>query len=289
MLNNECVGRSSIAVLAIFLTLTLAVLPVSQARSSSGASGRIAVFNSINAVLILAADDGHIVTRIRSNAFGGGVDISPDGRWLALETFSPTSKGLVVRRVSGGRARTVARCSAKWCPGWPTWDARSSELAYQQGSFIYRVLSNGLGRTRVLRGETPDWSPQTSEIVFMRDFSYYTRAGKIYVSAIDGRDVRYVARGAYPTFHPSGRRLVFVLGPDIYTAPVTGGNTQRLIRNGSAPVWSPDGRFIAFTRETSSGHAVCSGRVFIVPTSGKGRPRPIGPEIADIGRISWGR
>ena len=266
--------------------MALTVLPA-NARTSSSTSGKIAVFDNADAVLILAANSGRVMARIRSNSFTGA-EISPDGRWLALEMY-PRPKGLVVQPISDGRAITVARCSAKWCPGWPSWAGNTFELAYDQGGIIYTVGANGLGRTRVIRGETPDWSPRTSEIAFMRDFSYYTRAGKIFVAAVDGHDLRYVTRGAYPNFHPSGRRLVFVRGPDIYTVPVTGGRPHRFIRNGSAPVWSPDGRFVAFTRETSCGHAVCSGRIFIAPAGGNRTPRPIGPEIADIGRISWGR
>jgi Tol biopolymer transport system component len=135
-------------------------------------------------------------------------------------------------------------------------------------------------------------SPGTPEIAFVRDFSDYTNAGKIYVSAVDGRDVRYVTRGAYPNFHPSGTRLVLVRGPDIFMVSVAGGVARRIVRNGSAPVWSPDGRFIAFTRDTRCpkppAHGVCSGRIFVVSASGSGNARPIGPEIGDIGRISWG-
>lgn len=191
--------RSGVLVGVGVLTLATAVLGSAEARTESCvALGKIAVHDTTRAVVIVSAADGRVLSRIRSDSIAGTGDISQDGRWLAVETY-PHPKGLVVQSLAGGRARTVAECSAKWCPGWPTWDATGSELAYQQGPFIYTVFANGLGRTRVIRGETPDWSPGTPEIAFVRDFSYYTGAGKVYVAAVDGRDVRYVTRGAYPT------------------------------------------------------------------------------------------
>jgi WD40-like Beta Propeller Repeat len=255
-------------------------------------SGRIAVGNTpgLDGILILAASDGRVLTRIPERAVAE-VDLSLDGSRIAYPTY-PRPAGLVVQRVSGGPRRVVARCSEKWCPNWATWSRGDSELAYEQGGVIYTVFANGLGRARVTRGETPDFSPRTPEIAFVRDYSYDTNAGKILVAARDGHDVRYVTRGAYPAFHPSGRKLAFVLRRDIYTVPVAGGNVLRLIRNGASPVWSPDGRFIAFTRFTScpkGGHGPCSGRIFIAPATSSRRAHPIGPEIADIGRISWSR
>lgn len=285
--------RSGLLIGVGVLALATAALGSTGARTeSSVALGKIAVYDNTRAVVIVSAADGRVLSKIHSDSIAGTGDLSPDGRWIAVETY-PRPKGLVVQPVAGGRARTVARCSAKWCPGWPSWDGSGSELAYQQGPFIYTVFANGLGRTRVIRGETPDWSPGTPEIAFVRDFSYHTGAGKIYVAAIDGHDVRYVARGAYPSFHPSGKRLLFVRGLDIFTVSVAGGAPRRIIRNGFAPVWSPDGRSIAFSRFTRCpkppAHGVCSGRIFILPASGIGNARPIGPEIGDIGRISWGR
>jgi len=69
---------------------------------------------------------------------------------------------------------------------------------------------------------------------------------------------------------------------------MTGGKPKLVIRNGERPEWSPDGRYLAFTRQVVCGDAVCSGRVFIVRATG-GKARAIGPEIFDIGPLSWSK
>jgi hypothetical protein len=279
------VGGVKLISLAV-LTVVLAAPAASAGAGAreTGPAGKIAVYDTNDgAFLIVSAASGRVTTRIKGAGSEG--DLSPDGRWIARTATS----GLVVQSIVNRTKHVIARCTAKWCPGHPSWDARSSEVVFELGGTIYTVFSNGLGRTRVIRGEAPDWSPRTSEIAFVRDYSYYTNAGKIYVAAVDGADLRYISRGAYPAFHPSGGRIAYSLGKDLYSISVGGGLPRRIIRNGASPVWSPDGRYLAFTRETSCGHAVCSGRVFISPAGGGAKPHAIGPEIADIGPLSWSR
>jgi Tol biopolymer transport system component len=271
------------AVVVLSACLSSASPPLQAQAAGTGPSGKIAVYDNNGAFVFLAPGSGRVIARIKTSGYD--VDLSPDGRWMALTS----TKGLVIQSVASRTARVIAHCTAKWCPNEPSWNGNSSEVAFELSQVVYTVTTNGLGRTRVIRGLAPDWSPRTSEIAFMRDYSYYTNAGKIYLAAIDGADLRYITRGAYPAFHPSGTRIAYSFGRDIYSIAVDGGHPRRIIRNGARPAWSPDGRYVAFTRETSCGHAVCSGRVFIAPASGSAKPSAIGPEIGDIGAVSWGR
>lgn len=54
---------------------------------------------------------------------------------------------------------------------------------------------------------------------------------------------------AEPTISPDGREIAFVSGGDIWTAPAAGGEGRLLIAhadNESRPLYSPDGKFVAF-------------------------------------------
>src|SRR6188508_3214547 len=156
--NESRMSRSGLLIGVGLLALATAALGSTEPRTEpSTARGKIAVYDNTRTVVIVSAATGRVVSKIQSDSIAGTGDLSPDGSWIAVETY-PNPKGLVVQPLAGGRVRTVARCSANWCPGWPSWDGTGSQLAYQQGPFIYIVFANGLGRTRVIRGETPDWS-----------------------------------------------------------------------------------------------------------------------------------
>ena len=66
------------------------------------------------------------------------------------------------------------------------------------------------------------------------------------------------------------------------------GGTRRLVASpGFGPVWSPDGKFLAFMRYTECGEGACSGRIFVIPIGG-GEAKPIGPTMGDpAGPKQW--
>ena len=70
----------------------------------------------------------------------------------------------------------------------------------------------------------------------------------------------------YPTISPDGRTLVFTYRGDLYRVPVEGGEAQPLTTHTGhdfMPVWSPDGRWIAF-----AGHRHGNFNVFLIPAEG---------------------
>ena len=91
----------------------------------------------------------------------------------------------------------------------------------------------------------------------------------------------------YPSLSPDGNHVVFVWNgpkqdnPDIYVRTIGGpGTPSRLTtdpRNDFNPVWSPDGHWIGFLRESSPGHS----HLRLLPTTG-------GPE-RELTEIRYGR
>lgn len=89
---------------------------------------------------------------------------------------------------------------------------------------------------------------------------------------------RIVPLTSYPgtednaTFSPDGSRIAFSWQPDdgsavgVYTQVIgASGSPLQLAANAFVPAWSPDGRFVSFLRQTSSGTGVS---LFLIPALG---------------------
>jgi TolB protein len=188
---------------------------------------------------------------------------------------------------------------------------RYADSSRSSGS-IFTIAPNGGGERRVTRAPArvvdfqPDWSPDGSRIVFERQFPdkpYETWSVKP-----DGTDLRQVDPGCpdgipatqiceenAPAWSPDGRRLAFewaygklkqVRGENwievlaIAVMDTNGRNVRQLTQlrrptssEDKAPVWSPDGRQIAFQRENSTANPVGRRAIFVVNADGSGLRR----------------
>jgi TolB protein len=134
----------------------------------------------------------------------------------------------------------------------------------------------------------------TSRIAFLRGSPAHYRSAasnKLELDLInaDGSGLRRLAHGsgAAPEWSPDGRKLVFVKRPErsgaacrpvgschdeIYVINADGTGLRRLTRNAvvdGAPVWSPDGRRIAFTRDRDRQTA----NIYVMNADGSGQRR----------------
>ena len=119
---------------------------------------------------------------------------------------------------------------------------------------IYTVKAKGGGLRILTGGRRPNWSPDGRTIVFDTGTGLPGFVPRVGVVNADGTDRRLLAKsGTQPRFSPDGRQIVFNRGGEIWTMNADGSDQKQLIQASEpafAPVWSPNGRMIAFFRGT---------------------------------------
>jgi Tol biopolymer transport system component len=167
---------------------------------------------------------------------------------------------------------------------------------YFTGKHLKRIASNSYSRTKDIDviNETPSWSPNGKKIVFARNNNATTIGSRsrenIYVMNADGSNKKLVTnerslpgdikQDGQPAFSPSGKKIVFWRGRDLYTINSDGTNFTRLTDDGvrnteGGPVWRPDGKKIAYDAYDSNG---LSSGIFLMNSDGSS-PIRIAPNL----------
>lgn len=210
---------------------------------------------SVLSLTVIAADGSGVILLTRNT--DGNASWSPDGRGVAfVENFRDV---FFVRADGSGRRRVTHEPigsrveEAQWSPDgkrilYQATHALNDEELYvvaSDGGVVRRLTRNGIGDF------DPAWSPDGSEIAFVRQRRDDSR---IIVTDDAGRDARVLMVGganSSPSWSPDGSELVFARGsPDDESSRLyaVGREGSRLtsLGSGSDPAWSPDGKRIAF-------------------------------------------
>lgn len=196
---------------------------------------------------------------------------------------------------SGAWTRLTTNAGEDAQAAWSPDGTRIAFRSIRDGRYyeVYVMNADGTGQRALTVTPTPPtgarpyssqpaWSPDGARIVFR---SNRDGDADIYTMSADGTDVRQVADMAgderYPSFSPDGSQILFQSNADgdrdIYVMNADGSGRRQLTVNDvifdSAPMWSPDGREIAFERmdaETSqtSGAIHDSGEIHVMDAAG---------------------
>ena len=185
----------------------------------------------------------------------------------AFEIYVMDADGGNQRRLTNNRAHDAS-------PSWSPDGKRIVFVSHRDGNGEIYVMNADGGNPQNLTNNpdddsSPSWSPDGKRIAFDSD-----RDGRfnweIYVMDADGGNLQNLTNNPdddgwpddrYPSWSPDGAHIVFTarreehvenkfaVTYEIYVMDADGGNQQRLTNNRNnewAPVWSPDGKRIAF-------------------------------------------
>jgi Tol biopolymer transport system component len=179
----------------------------------------------VGALKVAWPDGSHVRTLFRGEAIDGQRALptwSPDGKWIAFNTWRGEAHRLYVIRADGSHLRRLIDGT------YPAWSPNGKLIAFerfqrQRPYGIWVISPTGKHARRIsANGECPSWSPRGKRIAFLtknRDFRHPSRLG---VVRADGRG-----------------RKVLAVATDCY---------ERGWAEPSPPMWSADGRSIYFGR-----------------------------------------
>lgn len=194
---------------------------------------------------------------------GFGFAWSPDGDALAVRAARFDATGgredaLLVIGVDGA-ARTVA----DFAPGvsaTPRWSVDGTEILLARRSGAVERLPSG--RAPAVR---PALTPRGAAALSLGDGASLLTDGASRPAALPD-DVPVLAAVASPT---GDRTVVHLMGRGLWL--VTAAGDVRPLGEGQSPVWSPDGRYIAFAVTEDDGYAITGADLYVVRADGTER------------------
>ena len=263
--------------------------------------------------------DGRTIAFVRSGAvyvmhgdgsgqrrLGAGSDPawSPDGRTIA---FVRRGAVYVMHGDGSGQRRLGAGSDPAWSPD-------GQRIAFVRGrgdkAEIHVLNADASGPRRLAHGSDPAWSPDGRRIAFARKVPWVGGVGgqfEIFVTNADGSEQRRLTRNLErddaPAWSPDGRKITFqsratsgggghswawfvvaVVNADGSGQPkgLAGGEPLRdRAPRAARPLWSPDGRMIAFLSWRDGNYDV-----YVMNADGSGRTNATRSR-ADESSFAW--
>ena len=211
---------------------------------------------------------------------------SPDGRWLAFSRIADITAedGIYVVDAWGGHLRRLTRGDDED----PSWAPSGDEIVYAgHRPGIWVTNADGTGAHQIvadLDAEHPSWSPDGETIAFDNG------GGGIFLVRPDGSGLQKIlSTGIAPEWAPDGSQLTYMGGDvdleesQVWVAQRDGSGAHPVTRGSTDlwPTWSPDGKWIAFSR--TGLFSCCDFKVYAIRPDGTGLRRLTnGPDDVDV-------
>ena len=171
--------------------------------------GERIVFETGDRIAIIDADGGEAVLQAAATADDGDPCFSPDGRRIAFTGLNDHGgTDIYIRGLEGGAARMIIRMPAAGMV------VEREARVRAQRQRVHRE-PEWSARRWVTSGVSPDWSPNGRRLALVRPLPSLTfddPIGRMYTVAASGRDLRRVGRSKYashPVWSPDGRWLAY--------------------------------------------------------------------------------
>jgi Tol biopolymer transport system component len=283
-------GLSAVLAIALACAVATTAYGARNGRIAYAASGGGQVFS-------ISPRGGSPIQLTHDAAGAANPDWSRDGRLLA---FDIGGQQLAVTAANGSRQRTIPISVSATDPSWSPNASRLvfTGVEYDQNgtpetTSLFVTHADGSNYVRIGPGSEPDWSPRGDWIAYLSNPARTNGCAGIWRMHSNGAGNAPVipafpsgsgcrGGGLDPSFAPNGKRIAYVSvdGHSIYTAGLRGRGRHRVLRDSRAkasPVYSPDGRSIAYST---------SGRgagLWIVSAKG-GKPKRIS---RGTGSVAW--
>ena len=180
---------------------------VNFASPSYSPDGRHLVFDAGTQLALVNADGSGRRLLSAVTSDDSEPAFAPDGKRIVFAGKNDHgTTDVYVRRLDGGEARVIALDASE-----PAWSSRN-QIAYVLGGKVYRSDPLGHQRRLVTAGISPDWSPDGGRLVLVRPIRHGAFFGRLHVVGARGRGLRAIGSRrdlADPVWSPDGRWLAF--------------------------------------------------------------------------------
>lgn len=215
--------------------------------------------------IILVDSDGKVQRRLVSDGtLNLSPILSPDQRYLAYTSYREGTPSIYVRDLQHAKDERLTSRPGIALPGAWSPDGRYLALSKSEDGnsdvFLYDLKRHHMRRLTLHNGIdiSPSFAPDSRRLVFTSNRS---GSSQLYLTDINGHAAkRLTEEGHYsaaPAWSPRGGWIAFISRSpeqtlELYVIREDGTGRRRVTIGGStieeAPVWSPDGRSILYTR-----------------------------------------